>query len=58
MVIFGIICNIVSEYDQNNKDLKVIYIISHMLWHLIVFDLMDYFYVALFVKRKLRSKFS
>ncbi len=45
----GIVFNIISEYDQQNPELKAIYIIAHIMWHLIFFDVMDYFYITLFV---------
>ena len=44
IAIVGAILNIISEYDQNNPNLKWIYIPTHMAWHIIVFSCMDIFY--------------
>ncbi len=48
--VFGIFFNLLSEHDKYNKELKAVYIISHMLWHMIIFEVMNYFYIVLFTK--------
>jgi len=34
---------IISEYDKFNPDLKKSYIITHCLWHICIFTIMDWF---------------
>lgn len=42
--LFGLILNIISEYDKYNPDLKWLYIPTHMSWHIIIFICMAEFY--------------
>lgn len=39
--------NVYSEYDKYNPDLKTGYIITHSMWHLSIFVLLHYLYLAI-----------
>jgi hypothetical protein len=43
LFVFAFFMLAVSEYDKYNKKLKSIYILTHSIWHISIFTLMDHF---------------
>lgn len=45
LLIISFALNQISEYDKYNKNLKTMYVITHCLWHISIFYLMNEFLI-------------
>ena len=47
LLILAVACNLISEHDKYNQELKWRYIVCHSIWHTSIFWIANKFYIKL-----------